>query len=100
MFSISFFSGLTCVHLAVLNGHVEILQYLVRLGANINARVSNNRNFSEPLLPIGNPVLGSLLTCFRCICQYQSFNCAAFYIAYCVLYFIWPSNKSLCEKDF
>uniref|UniRef100_A0A1B6E4R3 Uncharacterized protein n=1 Tax=Clastoptera arizonana TaxID=38151 RepID=A0A1B6E4R3_9HEMI len=32
------YDGLTCVHLAALNGFVEILRYLVWSGANINAR--------------------------------------------------------------
>lgn len=32
------YDGLTCVHLAALNGHIEILRYLVWFGANINAR--------------------------------------------------------------
>lgn len=32
------YDGLTCVHLAALNGHIEILRYLVWFGANINAK--------------------------------------------------------------
>lgn len=33
------FLGLTCVHLAALNGNVEILRYLLWYGADINAKV-------------------------------------------------------------
>lgn len=33
-----FVTGQTCVHLAAVNGHVDVLRYLVANGADINAR--------------------------------------------------------------
>lgn len=37
----SVFAGLMCVHLAAWNGHAAALKYLVKSGADINARVSS-----------------------------------------------------------
>lgn len=53
--------GRTCLHLAVLQGHKEIAEYLLTKGATVNAKDTNGRTALHVAALKGNKEIASLL---------------------------------------